>query len=183
MLTSTASASAPTATPFGQSFNARNIFMQVAHAGLICVCLAALFSVLHPDVRTRARALLLKDFRTIVSTANADLIGDGSRFTVVKVKSRDSLSLEIYSSTITDIDMDKEGQGEGANRLIGRIEMPDKRDGYFNFNGQATNLAIDDINGDGRPEIIAPSFDQNLVGHLNVFQYNPDAKSFEHVTR
>lgn len=180
---SASTASAPT-TSFGQNFstrniNARTIFIQIAHAGLVCVCVAALFSALHPDVRTRARALLLKDFRTIVSTANADLIGDGSSFTVVKVKSRDSLFLEIYSSTI----MDKEGAGEGTNRLVGRIEMPDKRDGYFNFNGQATNLAIDDINGDGRPEIIAPSFDQNLVGHLNVFQYNPDAKSFERVNR
>ncbi|MEZ4870891.1 MAG: hypothetical protein R2827_01335 [Bdellovibrionales bacterium] len=50
------------------------------------------------------------------------------------------------------------------------------------FRGQSTNLAVDDVNGDNIPEIIAPSFDKHLVAHMNVFSYNPVTKKFENIT-
>jgi hypothetical protein len=67
--------------------------------------------------------------------------------------------------------------------LVERIEITDARDAFFSFNGQATNLAIDDVNGDGRPEILVPTFDRNLVGRLNVFEYNNDTREFSKVIR
>jgi hypothetical protein len=124
-------------------------------------------SALHPDVRANVRGAFIKDFRVVVSTAQGKLAGDERTFTVAKVKTRDMLSLEIYESL-----------QDGAQRLVEKIDMPDVKDGFFNFNGQATNLAIDDIDGDGRPEILAPTFDKNLVGRLNVYNYNPDNRSF-----
>ncbi len=131
-----------------------------------------LVAALHPEVRSQIRGAVLKDYRTIVSTAAGDLHGTGEALKVVKVKTRDALYLEVYASEI-----------DGTQKLLEKIEMPDSKDGFFSFNGQATNLAVDDIDGDGRPEILAPSFDQNLVGHLNVYRYDESSQAFRRILR
>lgn len=131
---------------------------------------ASLLTVLHPDVRAQVRGTFLNDYRTIVSSAQGDLLNDGTPFKVIKVKTRDELVLEVYKGSV-----------DGSYELIEKIQMPDQRDGYFSFNGQASNLAVDDIDGDGHPEILVPSFDRDLVGHLNVFRFDPTAKNFQKV--
>jgi hypothetical protein len=129
---------------------------------LIALCAMMLISVLHPDVRSQVRGTFVHDYRTIVSTVEGDLTGKGSHYKVAKVKTQDNMLLEIY-----------ELSANGSQKLVDRIVLADKRDGYFNFKNQASNLAIDDIDGDGRPEILVPSFDNNLVGHLNVYSFDP----------
>ena len=146
--------------------------ISATRAALIGLFGLMLIASLHPDVRSQIRTSVLKDFRVVVSTAKGDLLGVGTHLTVAKVKTRDSLLLEVYESV-----------ADGTQRLMERIELPDKKDGFFNFNGQATNLAIDDVDGDGRLEIIAPSFDQNLVGHLNIYHYDQGARGFQRVLR
>ena len=133
---------------------------------------AMLIAALHPEVRSSLRSSVIKDFRMVVSTAHGDLLGNGHELTVAKVRTRDAMYIEVY-----------EPRADGGQRLVERIELPDKKDGYFNFNGQATNLAIDDIDGDGRPEILVPSFDQNLVGHLNIYRYNQGSSTFQRALR
>lgn len=135
-------------------------------------CLASLAVTLHPDARASIRAALLGDARTVVSTVKGDLLGDGSELTVAKVKTRNAMLLEVYQPLAS-----------GTQRLLGRIDLSDKRDGYFNFNGQATNLALEDVDGDGQLEILAAGFDQHLVGKLHVFSYDKDAKGFQRVMR
>lgn len=130
----------------------------------------SLLTALHPDVRAQVRGSLLSDYRTVVSSAKGDLSSDGTSYNVIKVKTRDDLVLEVYK-----------GSAEGKYELVEKIQMPQQRDGFFSFNGEATNLAIDDIDGDGRPEILVPSFDRDLVGHLNVFRFDPSAKNFQKV--
>jgi hypothetical protein len=137
---------------------------------LVALCLASLVAALHPDIRTQIRALLLKDYRVVVSSTAADFASSGSSMEVVKVKTRNALFLEIYKSG-----------ADGSQKLVDRLELKDQNDGYFSFNGQATNLAIDDIDGDGRPEILAPSFDRDMVGHLNIYRYVPGRNHFEKV--
>lgn len=151
---------------------ANKLILNLARTALIATCALMLVLALHPDVRSEVRDSLIKDYRTVVSTVQADLTGQGMTFTVAKIKTRDALFLEIY-----------EKLGDGTSRLVEKIEMPDKKDGFFSFNGQATNLAAEDIDGDGRPEILAPSFDHNLVGHINVYSYNKDVGSFERALR
>lgn len=131
---------------------------------------ASLLTALHPDVRAQVRGSLLGDYRMVVSSAHGDLSSDGTSFNIIKVKTREDLVLEVYK-----------GSSEGKYELVEKIQMPQQRDGYFSFNGQATNLAVDDIDGDGRPEILVPSFDRDLVGHLNVFRFDPTAKNFQKV--
>lgn len=89
---------------------------------------------------------------------------------VLKVKKKDLLALEIYR-------VDENQQ----ITLIQQLNLPDANDGYFHVNSQATNLAAIDIDQDGKSEIIAPSFDRNLVAHLNVYKFNPQAETFYQV--
>jgi hypothetical protein len=147
-------------------------WIRITQLSLGLVATAAFFAAVIPDVRASVRGTVMKDFRTVVSTATGDLGGDGNMFTVAKIKTRNNIYLEIFSS-ITD----------GAPQLVERIELADSRDAFFNFDGQATNLAIEDVNGDGRKEILAPTFDKNLVGRLNVFEYNSSTGGFNKVMR
>lgn len=143
------------------------LFQQGTRALLVMLSAIMMVAALHPDLRSAVRGTFLKDYRMIVSTAHGDLLGDGSDLTVAKVRTRDALFVEIYESSTN-----------GGQRLLERIELLDKRDGYFTFNGQPTNLAIDDIDGDGSPEILVPSFDQNLIGHISIYRYDKNARGF-----
>lgn len=134
---------------------------------LLAIAGIAFVATVHPDIRSEVRSHLRKDFRQVISTVEGDLRGTGSHFTIAKVKTRDNIYLEIFEII-----------ADQAPALIERIQLPDSRDAFFNFNGQATNLAIDDVNGDGRPEILAPTFDRNLVGRLNIFEYNDSSQAF-----
>jgi hypothetical protein len=133
--------------------------------------IAGLVAVLHPAVRSEIRSHVLKETRTVVSKAVGDLRGDGTQLSVVKVKTRNSLILEVY-----------EPQAESSPKLLGRTEIPNAREGYFTFDGQATNLAVDDIDGDGRPEVLVPSFDVNMVGQLSVYRFDNDTKSLRRLS-
>ncbi|MDX9730159.1 MAG: hypothetical protein RBT63_00175 [Bdellovibrionales bacterium] len=168
-------------------------FFKVSQAVLSFAALAAFVAVIHPDIRSGVRNTLRADYRTVVSTARGDLNGTGSLFTVAKVKTRDNIYLEIFETVVSASESntgealgDNGGSVESTLRLVERIELADTRDAFFNFNGangQATNLAIDDIDGDGRMEILAPTFDRNLVGRLHVFQYDDATRGFSKVIR
>lgn len=167
----TTAQTAPTQNSASQ-ISASSLLVTAARAALIGLCALMLVTALHPDVRSAVRTSVMGDYRQVVSTASGHLAGDERTFTVAKVKTRDALSLEIF-----------EILGNGQQKLVEKIALADSRDGFFDFNGQATNLAIDDINGDGRPEILAPTFDNNMVGRLNVFDYDTNSKAFARVNQ
>lgn len=131
----------------------------------------SLVAATHPETRSGVRSTLIKDYRVLVSSARADLVGNGIIYTVTKVKTRDSIFLEIFRP-----------EAGGGQKLMEKIELADSREGYFNFNGQVANLALEDIDDDGRAEILVPVFDRDLVGRLNIFKYNEGANSFVRVT-
>lgn len=109
--------------------------------------------------------------RVLISTAVGDILGDGNPVEVAKVKTSDGIKLEVYVPG-----------PQGTRILLETIPLDQERDGYFTFNGQLVSLAIDDIDGDHRFEILAPAFDHQLTAHLNVFKYNPESKTFQRVT-
>jgi len=158
--------------------------IRVSQSLLTLLAVVGFVAVVHPDVRTSVRSSLRSDFRTVVSTAKGDLSGTGVMFTVAKVKTREIFETVIEQTLDGETESASSSASESsATRLVERIEISDARDAFFSFNGQATNLAIDDINGDGRPEILVPTFDRNLVGRLNVFEYNNDTREFSRVIR
>lgn len=87
---------------------------------------------------------------------------------MIKIKTHEGLFLEIYGLS-----------AEGGRPLLDRIQLPDRRDGYLNFGTNTANLFLQDMDGDDVPEIIAPSFDENLVAHLNIYRFNPTSLKLE----
>src|SRR5262249_3163895 len=117
------------------------------------------------------RNALLSSDRVLIATAVGDILGDGTPVEVAKVRTPEGLAVEVYVPG-----------PKGTRRLMDKMYLDQERDGYFTFNGQLVSLAIEDIDGDHRPEILAPAFDQQLTAHLNVFKYDPESRTFHRMT-
>ncbi|MCC7404755.1 MAG: hypothetical protein IT288_10190 [Bdellovibrionales bacterium] len=140
----------------------RGLFLGVFLIGLLCV--------FHPVIRDYLRGIFHPPFRTILSSATGPYLPEFPISRVLKVRTHEGLFVEVY------------GQNEGEARpLIDRIRLPDRRDAFFSFSGRTSNLFLHDVSGDGVPEIIAPSFDDDLIAHLNVFRLNQGSQKLENV--
>lgn len=138
---------------------------------LLLLSAALLAAVLTPSLRQRIQTHFAREGREVLATAEGDLLNDGTLVKVIKYRSGDALFVEI-----TRLDDD------GSSHSVDRIRLPDRHDGLFNYQGHVTRLAIADVDGDGKRELLAPTFDNQLVPHLNVFRYNPAIGRFEPYT-
>lgn len=139
--------------------------------GFPCLVIAA-FSLailsVFPQSRDLIRNLVISNSRLVLAKADGDLTGEGQMVSVIKVQTADTLALEVF-----------ETGGEGQKlKFMRRIVLPEKKDAYFNFHQNTSNLVIADIDSDGTLEIIAPTFDDNLVPRLNVYKFNPLSRDF-----
>lgn len=123
---------------------------------------------LRPAWREKIQAYLTPTGHQVLATAEGDLLNDGTTVKVVKYRSGEGIYVRVLSMDET-----------GATTIIDRVALPDKHDGLFNYQGHVTRLAIADIDGDGRLELLAPSFDHQLVPHLNVYRFNPTTRRFD----
>lgn len=130
----------------------------------ILVIAGMLVVALNNDLRSNIRTALIPDYRVILAVAQADLTGSGSSQQVLKVKTHDGIYIEVYGTK-------KDGLLGTHQELLASTKLPDKKDGYFTFNGEVTNLAIDILDKDKQPKILATTFDNDLVAHLNVYRF------------
>lgn len=135
---------------------------------LLLLAALVLAAVLTPAVREGIQQHFNKSGREVLATAEGNLLGDGHSVKVIKYRYHDEIWVEVLKT-----------EDNGSTTAIDRILLPDKHDGLFNFQGHVTRLAIADVDHDGSFELLAPTFDQQLVPHLNVFRYNPSMKKFE----
>ncbi len=132
-------------------------------AAAILVAAAAI-----PSWRSKIQDTFTRTNYKVLASAEGDLLNDGSRCKVVKYRGSEGLYVEILK------------ENEGAEpTFIDRVLLPDRQDGQFNFRGHVTRLAIEDVDGNGTLELLAPTFDDQLVPHLNVLQYNQTTGKFE----
>lgn len=120
--------------------------------------------LLTPNLREKVQDSFNKKQRVILAVAAAKLDESGDDYQILKVKTKDGLFIEVYGA---------------GNAFLSSAKLPDSKDGYFTFNGQVTNLAIDDINNDQFKEILATSFDDNMVARLNVYRFVKGQKNLE----
>lgn len=118
--------------------------------------------VFHPDVRSSIRAALVKEQRTALSVITLNNEAGMPAFKIIKVKTPHGIILEAYRAT---------GMG-GASDLTDEVNLPQHKDAYFNLRGQQTNLAMDDLDGDHKPEILVPTFSPQLMSRLNIYKFN-----------
>lgn len=119
-----------------------------------------------PQSREIIQSLINSQSRQILAKAETILPGTGSQVAVVKVKTNDTLAIEVFESR-------PEFQ---TFVFVKRLILPEIRDAYFQFQNQITNLAVSDLDHDGNLEIIVPTFDENLVPRLNVIRYETESK-------
>jgi hypothetical protein len=132
------------------------------------IALALVVAAAIPSLREKVQSRFALHTQEILATADGDLLGDGSSVKVIKFRNGDGIFVEILKM-----------QANGDSKLIDRITLPDKHDGMFNYQGHVTRLAVADINNDGQLELLVPTFDNQLVPHLNVFHFNSTLGKFE----
>ncbi|MNJ93506.1 hypothetical protein D3C87_111880 [compost metagenome] len=123
-----------------------------------------------PSLRSQVKDFFTMENRTILAKVSGNLGPLGPKVTALKFRSSEGLALEIYS------DSDADGLV-----LIAKINLGEKRDGYVSVQGNATNLALVDVDYDGLMEIVAPTYDDQMVPRLNIFKYNPNTRHFDRV--
>ncbi|KHD88522.1 MAG: hypothetical protein OM95_08405 [Bdellovibrio sp. ArHS] len=143
----------------------------VMMAVLALVAMVLVTVAVVPSLRGKVKEAFVSSERNILAKVSGSLSPDGPRVTVLKIQSKNSLSVEVFS------------QGDGGElTLIAKLPLFEARDGYFLYKGNATNLALTDVDKDGSLEIVAPTYDDQMVPRLNIFRYNPNTKSFDRVT-
>lgn len=125
---------------------------------------------LNDNFKEQIQSTVFPDTRKLLSTVDA-FLKDGTKIKVVKIKTKKGIFLEIYNSSNTH-----------HQPLMTRIKLPNKKDGFFFYQGQMTNLALEDLDGDFKVEILVPGFDENLVAHLNIYKFDPQTSSLTLIT-
>lgn len=141
---------------------------------ILCLALVAMTLItiaVIPQWRTSVKDLLITDSREVIAKLNGSLSAQGPNVTILKIKNNTGISLEVYFLN----------QDEGMV-LMAKLPLYETRDGYFLLQGNATNLALTDVDKDGNPEIVAPTYDEQMVPRLNIFKFNPGTKSFDRMT-
>jgi hypothetical protein len=136
---------------------------------LAVIAMAVTTIAVVPSLKTKARDFFIKSDRTILAKVDGSLTPEGPRVTVLKIKSQGEISLEVYE------------QKDDGQHMMAHLSVDETRDGYFSLQGNATNLALTDVDGDGVMEIVAPTYDDQMVPRLNIFKYNSETKSFDRV--
>lgn len=137
---------------------------------LALVAMALLTVAVVPSLRNSVKEIFSSNERVILAKATGSLTAEGPKVTVLKIRSKDSLMLEIYS----------EDPGQ-ENTLMAKIPLYETKDAYFVVNGNATNLALTDVDNDEIMEIVAPTYNDQMVPRLNIFKFNRASKSFDRV--
>lgn len=124
-----------------------------------------------PPLRNRIKASFILSDRDVIAKVSGSLSSKGPQITVLKIKNKNTINIEVFA-----VDED-----EGLS-LMTKLPLYETRDGHFLLQGNATNLALTDVDKDGVLEIVAPTYDEQMVPRLNIFKYNLDSNSFDRMT-
>ena len=127
---------------------------------------------LYEPWRAQIRETFLPSTREILAKATGDLTSGGRKFLVLKVKTQDSINLEVYEHEAAT----------GRTLFRSRTILPERRDGMVNYRGNATNLLLVNLDKDLDMEIIAPTFDENLVPRVHVYKFNESLSTLDPIS-
>lgn len=137
-------------------------------ATLAVVAMTLVTVAVLPPLRSKVKEAFSSDGREVLAKISGKIGPNGPHITVLKIKSGSVLSLEVYSQ-----------DDDGNLTLMTKLPLFEARDGHFLLQGNATNLALTDVDKNGTLEIVAPTYDEQMIPRLNIFRYNPDSKAFD----
>ena len=97
----------------------------------------------------------------------------GIFITVIKVKTKQGLKIEIYKSQNINDSMD----------FWLEFPLEGSQDSFFNYHNQASNLILTDVDEDGFLDIMAPTYDEQQQARMNIFRYDDTLKTFVRMER
>lgn len=119
------------------------------------IFLSTMVVALNPDSRALVREFIVGKDRHVLSILR-DVSLNGRLVDILKVSTPRGVQVEIYD------------RGNGFHELVATALIEDRTDAFYMLRGRASNLFATDLDGDGQIEIAAPTYDRNLVAHLNV---------------
>ncbi len=122
---------------------------------------ATYWAVVSPDPAESATSAR----RKVLATAVGALRSEGEPLKIIKYQTSQGVWLEVFGPS-----------NDGLRPLLDQIHLSDPFDAFFDLMGEATRLAILDLDGDGRLEVIAPTLDSRLSAHLNAYRWDDSAK-------
>jgi hypothetical protein len=143
--------------------------IQIALACVFILLGFLLFCYQHPPTKQYFESFSAYQKRRILGTIRGELDDSGETTLFVKVQVGRQIFLEAYRSHPRDSVME----------YLNKVVLPEKRDAYFHVNGQATNIALIDVNADGKLEILVPTLDESLFARLRVFEFDPTTGAFQ----
>ena len=151
---------------------ARRLFSQRAAftIGLVLLSFFVNFIfVRHPGKGKRwLSKIYQKPRKMTLQRVEGPLITNDMTVRVIKVRHNDKLYLDFLSL-----------EADGSYRKINSVELKGSREGYFEYWGETASLGIEDTDGDGSLDVLAPAFDRFFLPHLNVVVYNRQTRRFE----
>jgi len=140
---------------------------------MLTLSLALAYVNLNEDLRQKFKDRFVPDERVVLAKTLGRLVGGGRTFTVLKVKNKNTLSLEVFENNFST------NQSLFRTRLI----LPEHRDAYFSYLGAAVNLLLVDLKNDGRLEVVTAAFDENLVPRMHVYSYDDASNTLEPINQ
>ncbi len=141
-----------------------NFFM----ASLVFAALALVTISAIPPWRQSVRAIFSSEKREILAKITSQLTAKEEIYTLVKIKQKNQIFVEVY----------RQADPHAVSEFISKIELTDHKDAFFTFQGQATNMAVSDVDQDGIQEVLIPAYDQSMNARLNIYKYDIGTKNF-----
>lgn len=138
--------------------------------GLAILLIFQVFSVtlFFSDYKGKIRSKLLPKKESLLSVIHGDVTGEGDNIHVLKFKTPQGIRIEFL----------RENEDTGFREVIFKTEIKNHYNGFFEYRGQSVQLGMSDVDGDGVMEILAPSFDTQLMAHLKVYTYDERFNNF-----
>lgn len=143
---------------------------------VLTICLLLLFVIIgRPELRDQVRYWFRGSDRKILATLRENLQGTEAPILALKVKEKGALFMEFYVQKVQE---GAEGRRQ-MPELFQKLELPNPIDAYFTFMGQATNLAVANLDGDDSLELIVPSYNLEFAASLDVIKFNTATNQFQ----
>ncbi len=137
-------------------------------AGVFFSNIASWFVLFSSERRKAVQSVIQKKDSRILSIVEGDLKNDGFSVKVVKSRTVNGITLDFYSEI------------QNGNRyLISHVLIPNgKEDGFFDYRSEAVQLAVVDLDGDGKMELVSPAFNDKLTAFLNPYHFSSKVGAF-----
>lgn len=150
--------------------------LRVGYLVLFLLLLGIVALYANRDLRDQLTDLIYRQDRQILATLKDDLEGLGNVTSVLKVRERGRIYLEFYS-------YERKGPENGEDQMVlelkQKLPLANSLDGYVTFMGEATNLAIGNLDADPQLELLVPTYNSDFVASLEVVKFNQITNKFE----